>query len=107
MFNEVAPQRTADAVFDQVRDQIVGGALVAGEALPGERELAAQLGVSRGVVRRFSASPRLGLSIFATAALPESVTFSLPPISICFSASWSNQMDLSMRECFARCWKCE
>ncbi|MFZ1652156.1 MAG: GntR family transcriptional regulator [Candidatus Nanopelagicales bacterium] len=51
MFNEVAPQRTADAVFDQVRDQIVGGALVAGEALPGERELAAQLGVSRGVVR--------------------------------------------------------
>ncbi len=51
MFTEIAPQRTADAVFEQVRDQIVGGTLVAGAALPGERELSAQLGVSRGVVR--------------------------------------------------------
>lgn len=51
MFQEVTGLRSADAVFDQVAGQIIGGDLVAGDALPGERELSAQLGVSRGVVR--------------------------------------------------------
>ncbi|NQU36454.1 MAG: FadR family transcriptional regulator [Actinobacteria bacterium] len=51
MFTEVQPQRTADAVFDQVRSQIVAGTLNAGDPLPGERALSAQLNVSRGVVR--------------------------------------------------------
>lgn len=51
MFEAVTPRRTADAVFDQVMDQIVTGELAPGQSLPGERELSAQLGVSRGVVR--------------------------------------------------------
>ena len=51
MFQQVIPLRTADAVFGQVRDQIVGGGLTPGDALPAERELSQQLGVSRGVVR--------------------------------------------------------
>jgi DNA-binding FadR family transcriptional regulator len=51
MFTEVSTKSSADAVFDQVCDQIVGGALSPGASLPGERELAAQLRVSRSVVR--------------------------------------------------------
>ncbi len=51
MFTEINTRRTADAVFDQVCDQIVGGELAPGEPLPGERDLSQQLGVSRGVVR--------------------------------------------------------
>lgn len=51
MFTAVTSKSSADIVFDQVADQIVGGQLAPGEALPGERELAAQLQVSRTVVR--------------------------------------------------------
>lgn len=51
MFQEVVAKSSADAVFDQVCDQIVGGGLAPGTTLPGERELAAQLNVSRSVVR--------------------------------------------------------
>lgn len=51
MFTAVTTKSSADIVFDQVADQIVGGDLEPGVALPGERELAAQLQVSRSVVR--------------------------------------------------------
>ncbi len=51
MFTAVEQQRGADAVFDQVRTQIVSGTLTPGQALPGERVLSGQLNVSRGVVR--------------------------------------------------------
>ena len=51
MFSEVTTKRSADAVFDQVCEQIVGGGLEPGSTLPGERELSAQLNVSRSVVR--------------------------------------------------------
>lgn len=51
MFNEVSTKSSADAVFDQVCEQIVGGDLEPGATLPGERELANQLSVSRSVVR--------------------------------------------------------
>ena len=51
MFSEVTTRRSADAVFDQVAGHIVGGELEPGTALPGERELATQLNVSRSVVR--------------------------------------------------------
>lgn len=40
-----------DQVFAQLRDQIVGGDRVAGEALPSERALAETLGINRGAVR--------------------------------------------------------
>ena len=51
MFSEVTTRRSADAVFDQVCEQIVDGSLEPGTTLPAERELAAQLNVSRSVVR--------------------------------------------------------
>lgn len=51
MFSQVVAKSSADAVFDQVCDQIVGGRLEPGATLPGERELASQLNVSRSVVR--------------------------------------------------------
>lgn len=51
MFNQVSTKSNADAVFDQVWGQIVAGELAPGATLPGERELAAQLSVSRSVVR--------------------------------------------------------
>lgn len=51
MFNAVNTKSSADAVFDQVADEIVRGALTPGSKLPGERELASQLAVSRPVVR--------------------------------------------------------
>jgi DNA-binding FadR family transcriptional regulator len=40
-----------DDVFDQLLDEVVGGELAAGEALPSERRLAELLGVSRPAVR--------------------------------------------------------
>lgn len=51
MFSAVTTKSSADAVFDQVVGEIVGGSLAPGSTLPGERELASQLAVSRSVVR--------------------------------------------------------
>ncbi len=45
-----APSRSS-SVFEQLRSQILSGAIPAGERLPNERELAARLGVNRGSVR--------------------------------------------------------
>jgi GntR family transcriptional repressor for pyruvate dehydrogenase complex len=45
-----APARS-DRVFEQLRHQILTGAILAGERLPNERELATRLGVNRGSVR--------------------------------------------------------
>ena len=41
----------SDAVFDQLREQIVSGAMQAGDPLPAERALCETLGVNRGAVR--------------------------------------------------------
>lgn len=41
----------SDAVFEQLRDQILDGTRAAGEALPPERALCEALGVNRGAVR--------------------------------------------------------
>lgn len=48
---EVRSQRGFEAVCDQIRQQIFRGELRPGDRLPGERELAEQLAVSRSVVR--------------------------------------------------------
>ena len=47
----VRKQSLSDAVFEQLRDQIVSGAMVPGAALPAERVLCEALGVNRGSVR--------------------------------------------------------
>jgi len=47
----VRRQSLSDAVFEQLRDQIVRGERVPGSALPAERALCAALGVNRGAVR--------------------------------------------------------
>lgn len=44
-------QSVSDAVFRQLRDQIVSGAMEPGAALPAERALCEVLGVNRGAVR--------------------------------------------------------
>ncbi|MBA3503650.1 MAG: FadR family transcriptional regulator [Deltaproteobacteria bacterium] len=46
-----ARQPLSSVVFDQLLDRIVGGGFRAGEALPSERQLTAELGVSRTAVR--------------------------------------------------------
>ena len=51
MLQPVRRQSLSDQVFQQLRDQIVGGALAPGADLPSERELAAALQVNRGAVR--------------------------------------------------------
>jgi GntR family transcriptional repressor for pyruvate dehydrogenase complex len=51
---QLEPVRSAsrvDSVFDQLRSQILVGAMPAGSKLPNERELALALGVNRQVVR--------------------------------------------------------
>lgn len=48
---EVRSQRGFEAVCDQIRQQVFRGELRPGDRLPGERELAEQLAVSRSVVR--------------------------------------------------------
>ncbi len=47
----VRRQSLSDAVFDQLRAQIVSGAMKAGASLPAERVLCDILGVNRGAVR--------------------------------------------------------
>jgi GntR family transcriptional repressor for pyruvate dehydrogenase complex len=47
----VARRSLSDAVFEQLRDHILSGALGAGATLPGERALAASLGVNRSALR--------------------------------------------------------
>lgn len=50
-FQQVQPQSAHDAVYNQIVDGVVSGALSVGEALPSERDLAQALGVSRPTVR--------------------------------------------------------
>src|SRR4029453_8091384 len=47
----VRKQSLSDAVFEQLRDQIVSGAMQPGSALPAERVLCEGLGFNRGSVR--------------------------------------------------------
>lgn len=51
MLKPVRKQSLSDAVFVQLRDQIVSGEFAAGEPLPAERVLCEALGVNRGSVR--------------------------------------------------------
>lgn len=51
MFAPIETRRAADAIIEQVRGQVAEGALVPGDRLPPERELAAAFGVSRNTVR--------------------------------------------------------
>ena len=51
MLKPIRRQSLSDAVFDQLREQIVSGAMQAGEPLPAERALCEALGVNRGAVR--------------------------------------------------------
>lgn len=51
MFEPLPRQSLSGSVYEQLRDQIVGRQLAAGDALPSERLLAELLGVNRGAVR--------------------------------------------------------
>lgn len=51
MFAAIQPRRLYRHVADQIRTLIEGGKFAAGERLPGERELAEELGVSRPTIR--------------------------------------------------------
>lgn len=51
MLKPIKRQSLSDAIFEQLRDQIVEGKLGAGELLPAERELCEALGVNRGALR--------------------------------------------------------
>lgn len=50
-FASVRPRRAVDEIIDQIRGRIQSNDLEPGEKLPSERELAAQLGVSRNTLR--------------------------------------------------------
>lgn len=51
MLKPVKRQSLSDAVFEQLRDQIVGGTFEPGVLLPAERALCEKLGVNRGALR--------------------------------------------------------
>ncbi|HEY8515820.1 MAG TPA: GntR family transcriptional regulator [Candidatus Binatia bacterium] len=51
MLRPVQKRSLSDAVFEQLREQIVRGAFQAGDSLPAERALCEALGVNRGAVR--------------------------------------------------------
>jgi GntR family transcriptional regulator, transcriptional repressor for pyruvate dehydrogenase complex len=51
MLKPIKRQSLSDAVFEQLRDQIVGGAFSAGQLLPAERQLSETFGVNRGALR--------------------------------------------------------
>lgn len=51
MLKPISRQSVSDAVYQQLRDQILSGALAPGDTLPGERKLSEVFGVNRGAVR--------------------------------------------------------
>lgn len=51
MLKPIARKSLSDAVFEQLRDQIITGAMKAGSALPSERVLCEMLGINRGALR--------------------------------------------------------
>lgn len=51
MFKKLASAPAYQLVFDAIETQIVSGALVVGDQLPSETELARQFGVNRSTVR--------------------------------------------------------
>ncbi|PPE82063.1 GntR family transcriptional regulator [Kaistia algarum] len=51
LFQPVAPRATADDVARQIEHLVLEGVLHPGDRLPGERDLAVQLGVSRPILR--------------------------------------------------------
>jgi DNA-binding FadR family transcriptional regulator len=51
VFKPVKKLSVSDAVFEQLRDQIVSGEVAIGSQLPGERVLSETLGVNRGAIR--------------------------------------------------------
>lgn len=51
MLTPVSRRSVTEAVFEQLREAILGGGLPAGDKLPAERELAVRLGVNRNAVR--------------------------------------------------------
>lgn len=51
VFQQISHDRSADEVAHQIEGLILEGVLRPGDQLPGERELAAEMGVSRPVVR--------------------------------------------------------
>lgn len=51
MFAAIQPRRLYQQVAEQIRDLIECGSFAVGERLPGERELAEELGVSRPTIR--------------------------------------------------------
>jgi DNA-binding FadR family transcriptional regulator len=53
---EIRTPRAFEAVCDQIRQQLLRGELRPGDRLPGERELAEQFHVSRGIVREATRS---------------------------------------------------
>jgi GntR family transcriptional repressor for pyruvate dehydrogenase complex len=64
---EVRSQRGFEAVCDQIRQQVFRGELRPGDRLPGERELAEQLAVSRSVVREAIRSLESRIELTCTA----------------------------------------
>jgi GntR family transcriptional repressor for pyruvate dehydrogenase complex len=51
MFRKIAHDRTADTVMRQIEDLVLDGVLRPGDRLPAERELSAELDVSRPILR--------------------------------------------------------
>jgi DNA-binding FadR family transcriptional regulator len=49
--HDSAPPRRTDLAADHIREEILRGVYQAGDRLPGERDMAARLGVNRGAVR--------------------------------------------------------
>jgi GntR family transcriptional regulator, transcriptional repressor for pyruvate dehydrogenase complex len=81
---EVRVRRAFEAVCDQIRQQLAAGELRPGDRLPGEREMAEQFKVSRGVVRESIrclesmgvVEARTGTSggVFVRASTPQGIT---------------------------------
>lgn len=51
VYKKIKVRRVYEEVCDQIREQLISGQVKAGDKLPSERELAAEFGVSRVVVR--------------------------------------------------------
>jgi GntR family transcriptional repressor for pyruvate dehydrogenase complex len=62
LFAEVERRTVAQSIVEQVKQLIIDGRLAAGQKLPSERELAAQLGVGRSSVRE-ATSAMLALGV--------------------------------------------
>ena len=91
--DDVPPRRRAGAVYQQLRDAITSGRLVAGDRLPTSRDLAADLGLSRTTIATVYA--RLSAEGYTTGRTGDGTFVAASQQRTSQPGSWPRRVDLA------------